>query len=599
MIVLQDLMFPKPETCPAPEMYFRIDDAHRHAYFDGEAGAMRVPQWCMLDGDTYFNGFSIGKWRKYTRLDNLRLSLELSGAFRVQLVHWTRLKDKCLRAVVAERMCRSDARARFEIAFPAELEPRGIYGFSLYAVEDGAFFGGAYVTEADEADLNAVDIALDICTFRREAYVTRNIDLLRRDILQNPESDVYGHLEVFVSDNGRTLDAAALGGDGVHVFPNPNVGGAGGFTRGMIEIIDAPKAFSHALLMDDDVLINTDAIVRTYRLLRMLKPEYAGKTIAGALMRLDERHVQYEIGARWDGVYPKPVKHNRDMRKVSCLLKNELEETLHYNGWWYSCIPMAKIGNDNLPLPLFVHRDDIEFGLRTGSDILTLNGICVWHESFDNRYASSMEYYEMRNDLIMNALRRPEISPVKLALGLLHRTVGNVVRYRYDNCELMFRGMDDFLAGPEFLMNADTEALHQDVLAHSDKFLPLEQLEGEIPFREKQQVEGLKKKPGFVNTLRVYLLNGLLLPSKGTNVVNIATVWPRNFYRRSAVLNYDELTQKGFIARRNRKRALAVMARATGRMFRLAREYPRAAEQYRRAAQEMTSRAFWNRYLGL
>lgn len=600
MIVLQELLFPNLEICPSEDMYFRTDAQARHAYVDRQARAVRVPQWCTLDGDTYFNGFSIGKWRKYTALDNLSLQLELSGAFRVQLVHWVRLRDKCRRTVVAEQMCESDGREAFTLAFPDDLPPRGIFGFSLYAVGEGcAFHGGRYLTRADEARLNPVDIAVDICTFRREEYVARNIALLKRDILENPDCELRGHLEVFISDNGRTLDAAALQSGAVHVYPNRNVGGAGGFTRGMIEIIDHPKPFTHALLMDDDVLVSTDALLRTYRLLRLLKPEYAGKTVAGALMRLDKRYMQFECGAVMDGYIPRPRKGNRDMRRVKCLLKNEQEETIHYNGWWYSCIPMAKIDNDNLPLPLFVHRDDIEFGLRTGSDILTLNGICVWHESFDNRYASSMEYYEVRNDLIMTALHKPDLSPVKIAVGLLHRTVGNVVRYRYNNCALLFRGIDDFLAGPDYLMGLDTEALHRDVLAHSDKFVPLEELEKEIPFREKYHRQGLKKKKSLLSTVRIYLLNGLFLPAKGTNVVNIATVWPRNFYRRSAVLNYDELTQKGFITRRSFKRSMAAMATIARKGWRLMRRYRAVGEAYRQAQPIMTSRSFWNEYLGL
>ena len=600
MIVLQELLFPNLNTCPAFEMYFRTDAARKHAYVDPQAGAIRVPQWCTLDLDTYFNSFSIGKWRKYTWLDNLKLRLELSGEFRVQLVHWQRLRDKCGRVVVAEQICRAGVRESFELAFPDELAPRGVYGCALYALgEDCAFHGGRYVTEADAGELNDVDIALDICTFKREAYVTRNIAMLNRDILENPDCELREHLEVFISDNGNTLERDALSSDRVHIYPNKNVGGAGGFTRGMIEIIDHPKAFSHALVMDDDVLINSDAILRTYRLLRLLKPEYAGKTIAGALMRLDNRYMQFENGAVMNSYILKPRKHGLDMRKIKCVLKNEQEETIHYNGWWYSCIPMSKISNDNLPLPLFVHRDDVEFGIRSGSDILSLNGVCLWHESFDNKYASSMEYYEVRNDLILNALHKPDISALKLAWELVHRTVGNAVRYRYNNCELLFKGIDDFLAGPDYLMRLDPEAVHREVLAKSDKFLPLEQLEKEIPFKEKKHIKSLKKQPSLVNTLRIYLLNGIFLPPKGTNVVNIGTVWPRNFYRRSAVLNYDEITQRGFISRRSFKKTMAAMGGIINRAFKLLRRYKAVGSAYREAQPIMTSRSFWNEYLGL
>ena len=600
MMVLQDILFPNLETCPSFEMYFRTDKDKKHAYVDPEAGVVRVPQWCTLSMDTCFNSFSIGKWEKYTCLDNLRIQLELSGEFRVELIHWQRLKDECTRAVVAERICRGGNGATFEIAFPDKLAPRGIYALSLYALgDDCAFHGGKYITEVNEDELNPVDIALDICTYRREEYLENNLAKLRRDLIENPDSPLCGHLEVFISDNGQTLDVSRLSTDGIHIFPNKNVGGAGGFTRGMIEIIDTPKRFSHVLLMDDDVLINSDALVRTYRLLQLLKPEYAGKTIAGSLMRLDNRCVQYENGAVMNSYILKPRKHNLDMRKINSVLLNEQEETIHYSGWWYSCIPMSKINNDSLPLPIFVHRDDVEFGLRTGSDILSLNGICLWHESFDNRYSSSMEYYEVRNELILNALRRADISPFKLAWELIHRTVGNAIRYRYINCELMFRGFDDFMAGPDHLMLVEPTALHAELLSQSEKMLPLEDLQAEIPFREKTQCKGLKKHASTLNTARIYFLNGLFLPHKGTNIVNIATPWSRNYYRRKAVLNYDELTQRGFITRRSFRKTMSVMARSIARAWQLVRRFRAVGNAWREAEPILTSRSFWNEYLGL
>ena len=599
-MVLQELLFPRLDICPQFDMYFHTDAGKKHAYTDLLAGTVRIPKWCRMDGDTYFNAFSIGKWTKYTRLNSLKLQLELVGEVQVQLIHWQRLRDHCRKTVVAERVCRAEKPERFVFEYPAELAPRGVYAFSLYALgKDCVFLGGRYYTDVDPSELNAVDIALDICTFKREKDVARNLAMLNRDLLENPDCELRNHLEVFIADNGCTLDAQALSSDRIHIYPNKNTGGAGGFTRGLIEIIDHPKAFSHVLIMDDDVVVNSNAILRTYRLLQLLKPEYAGKTVAGALMRLDRRYKQFENGAVMNSYILKPRKPRLDMRKIRNVLFNEQEETIHYNGWWYSCVPMSKIDNDNLPLPIFVHRDDVEFGLRTGSDILTMNGICLWHESFDNKFDASMEYYEVRNDLILNALRRTDVSALKLARELIHRTVGNAIRYRYNCCELLLKGFDDFEAGPDRLIMTDPTALHMQIREMSYKMLPLDELQKEIPFREKKHRKSLKKKASLLNTARIYLLNGVFLPAKGDNVVNIATPWPRNFYRRRAVLNYDELTQRGFITRRSIKKTMSAMARGTVRAVRLALHYQEMAKPWREAQDILTSRSFWNEYLGL
>lgn len=87
-------------------------------------------------------------------------------------------------------------------------------------------------------------------------------------------------------------------------------------------------------------------------------------------------------------------------------MKNEEDLPMEYNGWWFCCIPLAEHFR-GFPLPVFIHGDDIEYGLRFNKKIMTMNGIGVWHDAFDNRKASSMEYYDMRNTLITCAIHHP------------------------------------------------------------------------------------------------------------------------------------------------------------------------------------------------
>ena len=73
-----------------------------------------------------------------------------------------------------------------------------------------------------------------------------------------------------------------------------NVGGAGGFTRGMIEALELPKKPTHVLLMDDDVMVMPESLFRTYYLLRLLKDEYKKCFLSGAMFDYDIRQKQYE-----------------------------------------------------------------------------------------------------------------------------------------------------------------------------------------------------------------------------------------------------------------------------------------------------------------
>ena len=94
---------------------------------------------------------------------------------------------------------------------------------------------------------------------------------------------------MLVIDNGRTLDAETLSGDGVRVFPNKNVGGAGGFARGMIEAMRLEKPATHVLLMDDDVQISTESLKRTYQLLSIVNDEYKDSYVSGAMMSYERQ----------------------------------------------------------------------------------------------------------------------------------------------------------------------------------------------------------------------------------------------------------------------------------------------------------------------
>ena len=635
-MILQELQFPNYETCADYEMYFRLEGeslaavdapqekvaeelthferfyrrkadirydnaAMRRAYYDPEARELHLAAWQRAGFDTYFNCFSVGKWNKYTRLDNLRLRLELKGGFQVSLMHMFSMYTEPFSNTFCERVCRAGERTAFEFDIPVKSLEGGIVCFKLYALEepDNVFYGGGYVTDVDEAQLNPVNIAIDTCTFRRERYIMRNVALLNRDIMENPDSPVYGHLDMFISDNGKTLDVNAMQTDRVHIFPNRNVGGAGGFTRGMIEILDMlPKRpFTHVLVMDDDVLINTDAIVRSYRVLQFLKPEFAGKTVAGAMLRLDNRSMQHECGGWWDGFCVHNEKTKLDLTDIGNILFNEKECMSNYNAWWYSCIPISKISNDNLPLPIFIRYDDVEYGLRTDSDILTMSGICLWHEPFEYRYSSSSQYYEIRNEMIVNALHMPGFG-YRQALEVLRYSVKvNIGRYRYSDCQLGFKAMEDFCKGPEFLLNTDGEALHKQIMGMGDRFQPLKELS--VRFDENKYLKSQRQEKPGQKRLRILTLNRHLVPRRGDSVVDACMNGVKDFAGKKRVLNYDVGGNRGFVTEYSGKRLMQTL-RDYRRISRLMKaKYVQACEAWRQAMPTLTSREFWDKYLGL
>lgn len=580
----------------------RYDNAAlRRAYYDPETRALHLASWQRAGFDTYFNCFSVGKWNKYTRLDNLKLRIELKGSFQVTVLHMYSMYTEPFEHAFCERVCRASDRTAFEFDIPLDSLEGGVVCFRLYALEgaDNVFYGGGYFTDVDEASLNPVNIAIDTCTFRREHYIMRNVALMNRDIIDNPQSPVHGHLDIFISDNGRTLDVDAMQSDRVHIFPNRNVGGAGGFARGMIEILDMlpRRPFTHVLVMDDDVLINTDALVRTYRLLQLLKPEYLGKTVAGAMLRLDNRCLQYECGGWWDGFCVRNDKTMLDLKDINNLLFNEKEDMANYNAWWYSCIPVSKISNDNLPLPIFIRYDDVEYGLRTGSDIIAMSGICLWHEPFEYRFSSSSQYYEIRNEMIVNALHWPNFGFKQAREVLRYSVKVNIGRYRYSDCKLAFKAMEDFCKGPEFLLNTDGEALHKEVMMLGDRFQPLKELP--VRFDENEYIKSQRMEKPAKKRLRMLTLNKRLMRRKGDAVVDAALNGVKDFAGKKRVLNYDVGGNRGFVTEYSRKRLTQTLGDYRRTVKLMKARYAKACEAWRQAMPTLTSRAFWDGYLGL
>ena len=161
-----------------------------------------------------------------------------------------------------------------------------------------------YYTKVDESKLRDVELAVATTTFQKEDFILPNIELVKREVLGCAEP-IAGHFTFHVVDNGRTLDKEALEGSGVFIHPNPNVGGAGGFTRGMIEAMEQEHKATHVLLMDDDVQISPESLKRTYNLLTLVNDEYVDAFLSGAMLSYEKQDEFYEdIGyVRHYGVY--------------------------------------------------------------------------------------------------------------------------------------------------------------------------------------------------------------------------------------------------------------------------------------------------------
>lgn len=590
-MILQKLLFPDPEICTRDAMYY----TGTNITVLMEKRCCVIPNGQTLCSNTYFNSFSIGKWKKYTTIDNLQLRLVVKGTFDLRVHHVSKIYKSLKDKVVAEKAVSAPEISEITIMLPVN-ETAGLYYFELKALSDDALLqGGAY--ETDAAHVSDVKLAIGICTFRREAYVAHNMDVLRRTILENPESPMYGKLEIFISDNAKTLPASLVD-DNIHIFPNRNLGGAGGFTRAMIEIMGVreEKGFTHFLLMDDDIRLNPDSLLRTYAMLRLLKPEHRDAFIGGHMLKSDDQNIQSEAADHWDIATHHPVKYNYNLESLNFLVKNEIEDSVNYLSWWYCCMPISVLSDTNLPLPVFIKRDDIEYGLRNGKKFITINGICVWHEPFDYKSASYLEYYYFRNMCIMNARHRLSFTGDRLIKETYKRIRTFLLRYRYKDAELSLLGIQHYLKGIDWLKAQDAEKLNSEIMKLGYKKEPIENLDYVFIHGVYEQnvrvTEGRKKK-----LIRALTCNGWLLPANRNVVVSAYQPSTALFYRANKVANYEEVSNTAFITQRDPHAAAYIwkMYRKTVRMIR--KDYKRVTLEYRDRYDELINLRFWKEYL--
>ena len=438
-----------------------------------------------VDFSTYFNSLSIMKWKEYSNAGSFYLHFKYRGAgfdFQERTVgnlDWSsRVVPDSNRSFSS-----SDVWASVDIEI-TEQAGEILHSFSIESAGDLTLDDAYYYADVDPCCIHPVELALAITTFKKEQYVLNNLNLIKEGILSGKEP-ISEHFYVHVVDNGRSLDCNS-GSDRISIHPNPNVGGSGGFARGMIEALEQNPKATHVLLMDDDVEVLPESFIRTFNLLSLLKEKYVNAFLSGAMMSLEEPNLRTEdLGFFTAKGAFSPLKPEGYMTSLHDVVETEIykaptglyEDTVQqYAGWWYCVIPTATIEREGLPLPLFVRSDDAEYALRCKPRFMSMNGICVWHNSFKFKYSAAVERYQVsRNTLISQATTG--VAPLADFLYEIRREVElDLKKFDYDDALLAVKGLEDFLRGPEWISHPVAEARFMAANREREQLIPIEQL---------------------------------------------------------------------------------------------------------------------------
>ena len=319
--IVQDCLFPGMDFSAPDDLYVR---------FDANVSTHLVPRTLTfkIGGrawfDTFYNSISIAAWKRMTTIDNLAVSLEGQGVFLVRAgVH--RFQHPNL--WILEQIVQLTPDKIETIELPWSDLHEGILYIYLEALTDGELTKGYFSTHTPVA--NIVHLGIVITHFNRKSFVVPAIRRIQQHLLER--TDCHGKIELSVVDNSCNLIAEETGG--ATIIPNLNLGGSGGFTRGLLHLIDK-KNFSHCLVMLDDASCETESIRRAFILQKFSRDSKLA--ISGALMRQIVPYRLFVKGASYNRGVCRPLNHWRDMRNIDEGLHAEryVDKNV-YGAWWF------------------------------------------------------------------------------------------------------------------------------------------------------------------------------------------------------------------------------------------------------------------------
>ena len=567
----------KSESMPE-ELYFRGDACIKDS-------AICIASGKTVSFNTYFNMFSAGIWQKYTEVEKLTVSITVKGSGTAIVVGFDQDPQKRSRLAEVPFSVESTETITLMDSRISAL-PEHLYVAVKAADRDVYISDIAYGT--DDKVSHPVRVACSFCTFKREKELLENV----RRIAEIDK------VEVFIADNGHTLDAGLFSGmPGIHLFQNKNYGGSSGFTRCMIEAVIRNEGipYTHVLLMDDDALIEPYVVERTIALLSVLKPEHRNKNIGGAMLSLEQPTIQMENGAWID---PKTWRIELpglyyNLSKVNKVIDNEKESRVDYNGWFYCCIPTSFIREDNLPLPMFIHADDQEYGIRNTAGVIRMNGICIWHPNPWSKKRAYIEYYDARNGMIAMSRTSPQMPWLYAWARACVMAIRFMLVYRYDDAEYMLKGYQHYYKGPDWFKKQDPEKLNFEMM----KWKKQEQYAA-----SKKEIEKLINNPETeMDSKKVRKFLNMLIPAVKRKAVFDINL-PRACIFALGVKQFcvvDPETGEGYKLTKSYRRFFDLTGQVVALGAFMAKYHKRIHKEWNVQIKDIGTYRFWKDYLGI
>lgn len=406
----------------------------------------------VVETNTYFGRFEASYWQRWTSVAELTVRVAVESAGQVDVLVRASDIGSHVRTIDVVHQ-HGDGMAVLRVPVDTFTDGGAIW-LEFHAVDAAATV--SEVTWNTTTTRPARRATVAICTFNRADDCAATVDSLATDPLVAELID-----DLYVTDQGTDLvetrqayqHAAREFGERLHYLRQPNLGGAGGFSRGMYEAT-APGVPGpvDVLLMDDDVRVEPETVLRMFafaavtrepmlvgaQMLYLFNPDYL--LVSAERTQLDE--LKGGLDADEWALRDESVVEHRQERRIDA----------EYNAWWSCLVPGEAVAEVGLPMPYFFQWDDIEYGLRcrqAGIPTCTLQGAAVWHADFYWKDGDDFgQFFSQRNSLVTASIRQG-IDPKDMAGNLGRSVLRALVGMQYGLAATRLRGIEAFLDGPD------------------------------------------------------------------------------------------------------------------------------------------------------
>lgn len=594
--VIQHIVFPASDArADVLPLYVRSSDEPEVL----SRRSLRLRAGAEVSFATYFGGLPAGSWIAHTSVRVVRLRLVIDGS-AVITVHATDVAGRETRL--------SHHRSEGEAVLEVTLDERagGWLWFTMAAENDVVLREAEWL--APNASPERASVAVAITTFDRVADCLAVVARLRDDTVVADRIT-----RILVVDQGESKVRAdplfaSLSrdwGNRLEVIEQPNLGGSGGFSRGMLEAERTDA--SHVLLLDDDVRLEPESL---HRMLAFVDHAQGEPIVGAQMLSLIQPTLLHSYGETvelqhlwWTPVASALAPVDVAAQTVDSTPALSRTYAVDFNGWWMCLIPLPVVRRSGASMPFFIKWDDAEFGLRAkaaGHRTVTLPGAALWHMPWTAKDDGLdwQAYFQLRNRLVTALLHAPRGRRTRLLLSTFSQDVNHVFCLQYGSAALRSMALSDVLDGPGHLFpsltTASTEA--REVIRRFDQIVVPD---ADLPRARYEPREVHPPQGKGVAATRLISVIRNQLRSTPTPSADVQVVLQRSegkWWRLGLVDSACVRSATGagaFVARRDRRTAVHQVRTSVRLHVRLWLQWRRMARDYRATAPALASLESW------